>query len=151
MLSVRPTANPGRSTVGWLQMMRHRHRGVRWIAAAGAAAAAFVALSSDGANDRSASEIAPTAAQQSGPAARLPPLTRGVPVPVDGAAFAVGDIVDIHEIRTGGAVVRDALVVGVSDEEAVVAVPAEQVDALVDALTTGGVILVLVPRAGSAP
>ena len=60
--------------------------------------------------------------------------------------FAAGDTVDVHAILDGTAVVRGALIVDSSEDEVVVAVPGDQVDAIVDALTTGGVVLVLVPQ-----
>lgn len=145
-MTARPSAGLGRSTTGWIQTLLHRRRGVRWIAAAGASVAAFMALGADRSGEPAIEQtvaVAPTP----GPADRLAPATRGVPIPVDSAAFKVGDVVDIHEIRTGAAVARDALVVQAGDGDAVVAVPLERVHAVVDALTTGGVILVLVPRA----
>ena len=74
-----------------------------------------------------------------------------MPVPVDSAVFAVGDAVDVHAILDGAPVVLGAPVVKAGEGEVVVAVPAEQVDATVDALTTGGVILVLVPQPASTP
>ena len=69
-----------------------------------------------------------------------------MPVPVDSEVFAAGDTVDAHAILDGAAVVRGALIVDASEGEVVVAVPGDQVDATVDALTTGGVVLVLVPE-----
>lgn len=148
MASARPIAGPGRSTVGWIQTMLHRRRGVRWVAAAGAAVAVFVVLGSD---DPSTGGPEVLAIQPAGPVDRLPPDTRGVPVPGGNPAFNPGDMVDIHEIRTGAAVVVDATVVMAGEDDTIVAVPVDQVDAMVDALTTGGVILVLVPRSGELP
>ena len=148
MTPARPAARGGRNLVARVQATLYRHRWIRWAAAIGAAVIVMVALSG-GADP----EVVPAAPEPSGPANRLPPGTRGVPVPVDSAAFAVGDSVDVHAVLDGAAVVRAALVVearggqdGVIADEVVVAVPAERVDATVDALTTGGVILVLVPH-----
>ena len=143
MTTARPAARGGRSLVGRAQATLYRHRWIRWAAAIGAAVIVMVALGG-GADP----EVAPTAPEPSGPADLLPAGTRGVPVPVDSAAFAVGDSVDVHAVLDGAAVVRAALVVEAreDEDEVVVAVPAERVDAAVDALTTGGVILVLVPH-----
>ena len=122
--------------------MLYRHRWVRFLAAGAAALAVLVALTDDRTDPTpSPIEIAPP-----GPAGLLPPGTRGVPVPVDSEVFAAGDTVDIHAILDGTAVVLSALIVDAGEDELVVAVPDEQVDATVDALTTGGVILVLVPN-----
>ena len=143
----RPSARSSRSATGRLQTMLYRHRWLRW-AAAGAAALAVLAALSD---DPSGPTPAATAAPPTGPAGLLPPHTRGVPVPVDSAVFAVGDAVDVHAILDGAAVVLGAPVVETGEGEVVVAVPAEQVDATVDALTTGGVILVLVPQPAPTP
>lgn len=145
-MAPRPSAGLGRSAAGLLQTMLHRRRGIRWAAAAGAAVAVLMALSDDGSDGRPL-DPPPAAAQQQGPADRLAPATRGVPVPVEGVALRVGDAVDVHAVLTGAAVAHGAPVIDSADEEAVVAVPVEQVDAVVDALTTGGVILVLVPHA----
>ena len=138
----RPAARDGRSMTGRIQTTLYRHRWIRWAAAIGAALVVMVALS----NDRSDPAPATAAPQPPGGASLLPPGTRGVPVPVESAAFTVGDSVDVHAVLDGAAVARAALVVEAGQDEVVVAVPAEQVDATVDALTTGGVILVLVPR-----
>jgi len=67
-------------------------------------------------------------------------------MPVDSEVFAAGDTVDVHAILDGAAVVLGALIVDAREDEVVVAVPGDQVDATVDALTTGGVVLVLVPQ-----
>lgn len=139
----RPSARQ-RGAAGRLRVMLYRHRWLRWAAAAGAALLVLAAVSGDSADPSQApAEIAPT-----GPSIRLPPGTRGVPVPVDSTVFAVGDWVDVHAVLDGTAVVQAALVVeaGEDVDELIVAVPAERVDATVDALSTGGVILVLVPQ-----
>ncbi len=145
----RPRPGVRRSAAGRIRTGLHRHRWLRWAAAGGAALAVFAALSGRSADPPPAAPVV----LPPGPADLLPLHTRGVPVPVEGQAFAPGDLVDVHAVLDGSAVVREALVVKVDDEgeEAVVAVPAEQVDATVDALTTGGVILVLVPRPPSSP
>ena len=118
---------------------------MRWAAAAGAGLAVLAALSGDSSDPpQEPAEIAP-----SGPSARLPSGTRGVPVPVDSTVFAVGDAVDVHAVLDGGAIVRGAPVVSAATDEVILAVPSDRVDATVDALTTGGVILVLVPPASS--
>ena len=129
------------SAAGRLRIMLYRHRWLRWAAAASAALAVLAALSDDPADPAPV----PTAILNPGPAGLLPPHTRGVPVPVHNAVFAVGDAVDVHAILDGAAVVLGAPVVSAGEDEVILAVPAEQVDATVDALTTGGVILVLVP------
>lgn len=142
---VRPTA--GHSTLGLIQLARYRYRGVRWIVAIGAAAAAFLALNYN--SSEPASNILPNSAQtlnEEKLAARLPATTRGVSIPTTSEIFMPGDYVDVHEISTGKIVVSNALLVEVTSEDTVVAIPTGQVDAVVDAVTTGGIMLVLVPR-----
>ena len=140
-------ARDARSAIGRLQTMLYRHRWIRWAAAGGAAVAAFMVLG----DDPSEPPPAPTAVEPPGLAGLLPPQTRGIPVPVDTAAFAAGDAVDVHAVLDGAAIATGALVVDTSEGEVVVAVPADQVDATVDALATGGVILVLVPQPALEP
>lgn len=139
--AARPPARSRPGTAARLRIMLYRHRWLRWAAAAGAALAVLVALR----GDPSGPAPEPAATAPPGPAALLPAGTRGVPVPVDSEVFAAGDTVDIHAILDGTAVVLSALIVDASEDEVVVAVPGDQVDATVDALTTGGVVLVLVP------
>ena len=139
MAPPRPAARGGRSLTVRIQTTLYRHRWIRWAAAVGAALVVMAALS----NDRS--DPPPVASEPPGPADLLPPGTRGVPVPLEGTVVAAGDSVDVHAMLDGTAVVQTALVVEARTDEVVVAVPAEQVDATVDALATGGVILVLVP------
>ena len=143
MALARPPAGRGHNAAEWLHWMLGHQRGLRWAAAIGAAVSVFVALGSNGAENRVPIDEPASIAS---PAHRLAPATRGVPVPADGAQFRVGDVVDVHEIRTGDAIAHAVTVVDVQDDHTVVAVPAERVGAAVDALTTGGVILVLVPR-----
>ena len=145
MSPTRPSARNGRSTVGRIQSMLYRHRWVRFVAAGGAALAVLVALT----DDRTDPTPSPIEIGPPGPAGLLPPGTRGVPVPVDGPVFAARDSVDVHAVLDGAAVVRGALIVDAGEDEVVVAVPEGQVDATVDALATGGVMLVLVPSAQS--
>ena len=140
----RPPARGGRGAASRLRIVLYRHRWLRWAAAGGAALAVLAALS----DDPSGPSREPAIVAPPGPSAGLPPGTRGVPVPVDSAVFSVGDAVDVHAILDGSAVVAGAAVVSVDEDEVILAVPAEHVDVAVDALTTGGVILVLVPSAG---
>ena len=140
----RPSARHS-SAAGRLRIMLYRHRWLRWAAAAGAALAILAALSGDSADP----PPAPAEIEPPGPSARLPSGTRGVPVPVDSTVFAVGDAVDVHAVLDGAAVVRGAPVVSASTGEVILAVPSDRVDATVDALATGGVILVLVPPPSS--
>ena len=141
MSPVRPSSRDGRSTAGRFRAMLYRHRWVRWAAAGGAALAVAVSL------HRTPTDPAPppVVTTPPGPAGLLPPGTRGVPIPAASQVFAVRDWVDVHAVLDGAAVVRGALIVDATDDEVVVAVPDEQVDATVDALATGGVMLVLVP------
>lgn len=136
----RPSARHS-SAAGRLRIMLYRHRWLRWAAAAGAALAVLASLSDDSSDPpQTPAEIAP-----SGPSTRLPSGTRGVPVPVESTVFAVGDAVDVHAVLDGGAVVKGAPVVSATTNEVILAVPSDRVDATVDALATGGVMLVLVP------
>ena len=135
----RPAIAP--SLLGRIQVAVYRHRWVRWVVACAAAVAVLMALNSD----RCPEPPVTATPQASTGTALLPAETRGVPVPIDSDAFTVGDSVDVHAVLDGAAVVRAAPIVEQRADEVVVAVPAEQVDATVDALTTGGVILVLVP------
>lgn len=124
-----------------LRILLYRHRWLRWAAAAGAALVVLTALGDDSSDPPQApAEIAPP-----GPSTRLPPGTRGVPVPVDSTVFAVGDAVDVHAVLDGAAVVLGAPVVFATTDEVILAVPSDRVHATVDALATGGVMLVLVP------
>lgn len=140
--AARPPARSRPGTAGRLRIMLYRHRWLRWVVASGAALAVLVSLG----GDDPAPAPSPVDLAPAGPAGRLPPGTRGVPVPVDSEVFGAGDTVDVHAILDGTAVVRGAPIVDSSEDEVVVAVPEEQVDATVDALTTGGVVLVLVPQ-----
>ena len=143
MSPTRPSARDGRSTVGRIQAMLYRHRWVRWAAAGGAALTVVVSMRGTPTDPPpSPVEIVPP-----GPAGLLPPGTRGVPVPATSQVFAAQDRVDVHAVLDGTAVVQNAVIVDVSEDEVVVAVPDDQVDATVDALATGGVMLVLVPSA----
>ena len=72
-----------------------------------------------------------------------------MPVPVDSTVFAVGDAVDVHAVLDGAAVVLGAPVVLATTDEVILAVPSDRVHAIVDALATGGVMLVLVPPPSS--
>ena len=137
----RPPARGGRGAAGRFRIVRYRHRWLRWAAAGTAGLIVLAAL----AGDPSDSPQEPAVVAPPGPSAGLPPGTRGVPVPVDSAVFSVGDTVDVHAILDGTAVVAGAAVVSAGEDEVILAVPAEHVDTTVDALTTGGVILVLVP------
>lgn len=139
----RPPARSRPGPAGRLRIMLYRHRWLRWAAAATAALTVLATLR----GDPSDPAPAPTTTLPPGPADLLPPGTRGVPVPVDSQVFAPQDWVDVHAVLDGTAVVRGALIVDADEDEVVVAVPNEQVDATVDALATGGVMLVLVPSA----
>ncbi len=146
MSPTRPSARDGRSTMARIQAMLYRHRWVRWLAAGGAAVAVVITLR------ESPTDPAPppTVTAPPGPAGLLPPGTRGVLIPVTSGVFSTQDRVDVHAVLDGAAVVRGALIVDAADGEVVVAVPDEQVDATVDALATGGVMLVLVPQSAQA-
>ena len=148
MPSARPTASLGQSATGWLRIVLYRYRGVRWIAAAGAAIISFISLQANPSYDSTTSQSDPFAAlEQSQLSMLLPDGTRGMAVPTDSDVFAPGDRVDVHAVRTGKAVVDNALVIEITDDDTLISVPADQVSAMVDSLTTGGVILALVPQA----
>ena len=142
-----PARPPARHSgaAGRLRILLYRHRWLRWAAAAGAALAVLAALSGDSSDPAQA----PVEAAPAGPSTRLPSGTRGVPVPVDSTVFSVGDTVDVHAVLDGAAVVLGAPVVSVTTDEVILAVPSDRVDATVDALATGGVMLVLVPPPSS--
>ncbi len=141
MSLTRPSPHHSRSTLGRLQAMLYRHRWVRFLAAGSAAVIVVIALRGTS-TDPAPSPVDTT---PPGPAAMLAPGTRGVPIPTTSEVFAVQDWVDLHAVIDGSAVVQGALIVDVNDDEVVVAVPDSRVDATVDALATGGVMLVLVP------
>lgn len=143
--AARPPARSRAGTAARLRIMLYRHRWLRWAAAAGAALVVLATL----ADDPSGPTPAPADTAPPGPAALLPRGTRGVPMPVDSEVFATGDTVDVHAVLDGAAVVLSALIVDAGEDEVVVAVPGDQVDATVDALTTGGVVLVLAPDAAA--
>ena len=147
MSPTRPSTRDSRSTVGRIQAMLYRHRWVRWVVAGGAALTVVVSLR----GAPTSPTPSPIEVTQPGPAGLLPPGTRGVPIPAASQVFAAQDRVDVHAVLDGTAVVRGALIVDATEDEVVVAVPDEQVDAAVDALATGGVMLVLVPSAQLAP
>lgn len=142
-----PRISRARSAASRLHILLHRYRAIRWVAATAAAAAVFAVLTSDNADDGAPPGDPADALESASSAARLPPGTRGMAIPDPGTAFAAGDLVDVHEVRTGSRVVREALVIEITEDAALVAVPTGSVDALVDALTTGGVMLALVPIA----
>ncbi|MCY4067632.1 MAG: hypothetical protein OXE79_00775 [Acidimicrobiaceae bacterium] len=140
----RPSAFDGRTTLARAQATLYRHRWFRWAAAGGAAMIVVLSMRGNATDTASTTSVV---GDPPGPAGMLPAGTRGVPVAVTGESFAVRSRVDVHAVADGAAVVRDALIVESGDGEVVVAVPDAQVDATVDALFTGGVLLVLVPSA----
>ena len=133
---------------GLLRIALHRYSGLRWIAAAGAAVVAFSVLDS-GPADSGADTLSDTDAMlaEKRLASRLPTATRGVSIPTAVGTLAPGDRVDVHEVESGIPVVSNVLVVGVTEEDTLIAVPRGQVGAVVDSMAAGGVILVLVPGA----
>ncbi len=79
-------------------------------------------------------------------AARLPPGTRGVTVPVDaGSVLSIGDSADLIALRNGRALAPDVRVVSTDDGWATFAVDNTRISAVVNELTLGGVIAVLHP------
>ena len=136
------------SRAGLLQTALYRYSSLRWVAAAGAAAAAFLALNSSPIDSDvgMASGTAMTLEQEQ-LAARLPTATRGVSIPTASGVLVPGDRVDVHGVLTGSPVVNGALVVEVTAEDTLIAVPRERVDAVVESMADGGVMLVLVPPA----
>lgn len=133
----------GWGAFGRLRTLLYRYQGLRWVAAAGAALVVFVTLSDQDSGDSCI--VADVAAESPGPQAPLADDARGVPVPADTATLAVGDSVDVHAVIDGAVIVRSAAVSRVTESRAVVAVPVERAETVVEALTTGGVILVLAP------
>ena len=151
MSSIRPTAGRSVTLTGLLQTLRYRYHSFRWIAAGGAAVAVFLALNSDPQGTDPATDLSdPTnILDQERLASRLPAETRGVTIPTSSEVLTPGDYVDVHEVSTGTAVVGNVLVVEVTEDDTLIAVPTERIDTVVDSMTTGGVILVLVPRSTS--
>lgn len=147
MSPTHPRPPDGRAILARLQATLYRHRWIRWAAAGAAALIVFVSLR-DPATEPAATLVEATAP---GPAGLLPAGTRGVPIPATSRVFRTQDLVDVHTVIDGTAVVRGALIVDARDDEVVVAVPDSRVDATVDALATGGVMLVLVPHPPAAP
>ena len=147
MSSARPTASFGQNATGWLRIVLYRYRGVRWMAAAGAAIITFITLQTDPAYNGNGSQSESfMVLEQPQLSMRLPDGTRGMAVPTDSDVFTPGDRVDVHAIRTSKVVVDDVLVIEVTDDDTMIAVPTDRVGAVVDSLTTGGVILALVPQ-----
>lgn len=151
LTQARSAARRGRSTTGLLQTFLHRHRALRWIAACGAAVAAFAALAS-GPSDSGVAGLsdARELLAREELAARLPTATRGVSVPAVGGAVAPGDYVDVHANSTGAAVATNVFVVEATGDDTVIAVPVDRVGAVVEALANDGVMLVLVPFEASS-
>ncbi len=102
-------------------------------------------LGSDGSESSDGPADPLGAGPETGLAARLPPGTRGVVVDVTRGRFDPGDVVDVHAASTGALVVTEVEVTGADQGGAVIAVHPDQVEPVIEAVTTGGVILVLVP------
>ncbi len=141
----RPAPIDGRTTLARFQALLYRHRWIRWAAAAGAAGIVLISLRGNEPNN-----TPPPVTIPAGAVGLLPEGTRGVPIPVTSKMFAVQNRVDVHAVADGGPVARSALVVETSDNEVILAIPNAQVDATVDALFTGGVMLVLVPSTNAS-
>ena len=77
-------------------------------------------------------------------AARLPPGTAGLGIDDGGADFTIGDRIDLHGLLTGIRLARDAEVIALADGGITVAIGSAEIDAVIRALTTGGVVPVLV-------
>ncbi len=147
----RPVPSAFRVLLARIRTRLHRGRGFRIAAAAAAAIVALIVLtqaaSSRGGESPAAGETVTATASQpllTSPV-MLPEGTRGVPIPVEADTFVVGDLVDVHDMRSGAAIVREAHIVAIRTTEAIVAVPTSRVGPLVVALTTDGVLLVLTP------
>ncbi|MFQ5556756.1 MAG: SAF domain-containing protein [Acidimicrobiales bacterium] len=84
-------------------------------------------------------------ADRSAAAARLPPGTRGLTVNTRADVTEIGDLVDLHALVSGRALTLASPVVATGEGWITVGVPVDAVDAVVDAVTTGGVIVALVP------
>ena len=140
----RPRRRHWRSITGWLALLPHRSTRVRWIAASGAAICTLIAVTQASSNQPNTSPAATTAAADS-LGTKLEDEMRGVVVPVSAQVFRTGDIVDIHSRLDAEPISMAATIIAVADSDLVIAVPASQVSAIVDALTTGGVALALVP------
>ncbi len=130
----RPVAGRRRVVAGWLRIVIHRYRFVRFVAAAVAALMVFSAVGTN-----SVPEV------DLGAAAQLGEDARGVAVANQSTVFEVGDLVDVHELRSGNAVVRSAVVIANGERETLIGVPAELVSVIVNAVMEGGVLLTLVP------
>ena len=139
--STRPGPARGRAAIGWFLTTRYRCRGLRWVAAAGAAMCVLIVLGS------SSPEPPEAGLGQSGTssASRLPDGTRGVIVDAAWNGFEAGDIVDVHAVSTGQRIVAEAEVTDATSGEAVIAIQPDQVPAVITAIATRGVTLVLAP------
>lgn len=154
----------------WLLMAIYRYRNIRVIAATTAAALTFLVLNihqsklpstPTATQKRTASDTeqissantdltntGQASAKQASLAQKLPGLTRGVAVPTSRAsseAISAGDYVDVYALSTSLLTVKNVLVVTSGEDSTVIAVPIPEVSSVVDALTSGGVILTLVP------
>ena len=74
----------------------------------------------------------------------LPPETRGVQLDRSDVVGEVGDVVDLHAL-VSGSYIAEGVVVHADETTVTVAVPATKVAAVVDAISQGGLVSVLVP------
>ncbi len=81
---------------------------------------------------------------ESASAARLPPGTAGLSIDDGGADFTIGDLIDLHGLLTGIRLAREAEVIALADGAITVAIGSAEIDSVIRALTTGGVVPVLV-------
>ena len=151
--AARPGAGRSRAVIGWFQTTRHRCRGLRWAAAAGAAACVLVVLGSAGGERPQAQPGEAGSGPAAHPASRLPAGTRGVIVDAAWDGFKAGDIADVHAASTGLRVAAGVEVVDAAADrdKAVIAVRPDRVASVIDAIAGGGVVLVLAPGPGPAP
>lgn len=77
-------------------------------------------------------------------AAQLGEAAGGLTIATDGTPLEAGDLVDLHGLIDGRRLADDARVIGVHDGFVTVAIADQQIQAVIQSLTVGGVVPVLV-------
>lgn len=77
-------------------------------------------------------------------AAQLGEATSGLTIAVDGTPLETGDLVDLYGLIDGSRLATNAAVIAVHDDFVTVAVAEQQIQAVIQSLTIGGVVPALV-------